>query len=83
MPDRPEAVHICPSATLAGRVTVGDETFIGMGCNIIQCLKIGSQAMIGAGAVVMEDVPDGAHGGRCSRTGRSKWAKASLEMAGI
>jgi sugar O-acyltransferase (sialic acid O-acetyltransferase NeuD family) len=54
------AVHVCPSATLAGRVRVDDETFIGLGCNIIQCLKIGSHATIGAGAVVIEDVPDGA-----------------------
>jgi UDP-perosamine 4-acetyltransferase len=53
-------VHICPRATLAGRVTVGDETFVGLGSNIIQCLKIGSHATIGAGAVVIEDVPEGA-----------------------
>ena len=54
------AVHICPSATLAGRVSVGDEAFIGLGCNIIQCLKIGSRATVGAGAVVIDDVPEGA-----------------------
>jgi acetyltransferase-like isoleucine patch superfamily enzyme len=53
-------VHICPSATLAGRVSVGDETFIGLGCNIIQCLKIGANAVVGAGAVVIQDVEDGA-----------------------
>ena len=31
-----------------------------MGCNIIQCLKIGANVMVGAGAVVIQDVADGA-----------------------
>lgn len=54
-----QAVHVCPSAALAGRVRVGDEAFLGLGCNIIQCLTIGANAVIGAGAVVIRDVPDG------------------------
>ncbi len=52
-----EAAHVCPAAHLAGRVSVGPGSFIGLGANIIQCLKIGEGATVGAGAVVLEDVP--------------------------
>jgi sugar O-acyltransferase (sialic acid O-acetyltransferase NeuD family) len=55
-----QAVHICPAAALAGRVRIGDETFVGLGSMIIQCLSVGSGAIVGAGAVVIGDVPDGA-----------------------
>jgi UDP-perosamine 4-acetyltransferase len=52
------AAHICPAAALAGRVSVGELSFIGLGCRIIQCLTIGRQCTVGAGAVVITDVPD-------------------------
>jgi UDP-perosamine 4-acetyltransferase len=52
------AAHICPAAALAGRVSVGEGAFVGLGCRVIQCLTIGRQATVGAGAVVIEDVPD-------------------------
>lgn len=52
-----QAAHVCPGAHLAGRVSVGPDSFIGLGANIIQCLKIGEGATVGAGAVVLEDVP--------------------------
>jgi UDP-perosamine 4-acetyltransferase len=55
-----QAVHVCPAAALAGRVRVGEEAFIGLGCRIIQCLTIGPQSVVGAGAVVIADVPEGA-----------------------
>lgn len=54
------AVHICPAAALAGRVQVGTLAFLGLGCRIIQCLTIGRHAVVGAGAVVIRDVPDAA-----------------------
>lgn len=50
-------VHICPGAHLAGRVRVGGGAFVGIGANVIQCLSIGEDAVIGAGAVVIHDVP--------------------------
>jgi UDP-perosamine 4-acetyltransferase len=53
-----EAVHICPMASLAGRVTVEAEAFVGMGARVIQCLTVGRRAIIGAGAVVLVDVPE-------------------------
>jgi UDP-perosamine 4-acetyltransferase len=52
-----EAVHVCPAATLAGRVQVEQLAFIGMGARIIQCLTIGARSVIGAGAVVRSDIP--------------------------
>ena len=51
-------VHICPGVALAGRVQVGEMAFLGLGCRIIQCLIVGRQATVGAGAVVIEDVPE-------------------------
>jgi len=39
---------------------VGDGTWIGAGATVIQCVKIGKNCMIGAGSVVIHDVPDGA-----------------------
>jgi UDP-perosamine 4-acetyltransferase len=50
--------HICPAAALAGRVRIGDLAFVGLGCRVIQCLTVGRQATIGAGAVVIADVPE-------------------------
>jgi UDP-perosamine 4-acetyltransferase len=55
-----EAVHICPTAALAGRVWVGSQAFLGLGCKVLPCMKIGENAIVGAGAVVIDDVPDGA-----------------------
>jgi UDP-perosamine 4-acetyltransferase len=54
-----EAAHIGPAAALAGRVSVGSGAFVGLGSRVIQCLSIGRDATVGAGAVVTRDVPDG------------------------
>ena len=51
-------VHISPSATLCGNVTVGEGTHIGAGATIIPNIKIGKWCVIGAGAVITKDVPD-------------------------
>ncbi len=45
-----QAVHVCPGAALAGRVRVGEEAFIGLGCRIIQCLTIGRTSSCGGGS---------------------------------
>ena len=55
-----QAAHICPTAALAGRVRIGAGAFIGLGAKIIQCRAVGEHATIGAGAVVIEDIPDNA-----------------------
>ena len=51
-------VHICPGVRLAGNVTVGDGTMIGIGSSVIQGVRIGARCVIGAGSVVVRDVPD-------------------------
>lgn len=56
-------VNICPGVHIAGHVTVGENTFIGIGATIAASeggpLKIGKNAVVAAGAVVLKDVPDG------------------------
>jgi sugar O-acyltransferase (sialic acid O-acetyltransferase NeuD family) len=53
-------VHLAPSATLCGCVSVGDSVFIGAGAVVLPRISIGEGAVIGAGAVVTRDVPGGA-----------------------
>ena len=50
-------VHISPNAALAGNITVKKGAHVGLGANIIQGITIGEHAMIGAGTVVLNDVP--------------------------
>lgn len=50
------AVHICPGSRLAGRVTVESGAFVGIGATVLQCLRIGYDAIVGGGAVVTCDV---------------------------
>jgi acetyltransferase EpsM len=45
-------------ASLAGNVLVGEGTQIGINATIRQGIKIGKWATIGAGAVIIKDVPD-------------------------
>lgn len=53
-----KGVHVCPGSHLAGEVTVGEYSWIGIGASIIQCLEIGSNVMIGAGSVVVNNIPN-------------------------
>lgn len=46
------AVHVCPGVRLAGHVTLESGAFIGIGSTIIQNVRIGFEAIVGAGAVV-------------------------------
>jgi len=50
------AVHICPGAKLAGRVTVESGAFIGIGATVLQGLRIGCEAVVAGGAVVINNV---------------------------
>lgn len=51
-------VHIAPGARLAGYVTVGEETLVGVGSSVKPCINIGSDCIIGAGSAVVKDIPD-------------------------
>jgi acetyltransferase-like isoleucine patch superfamily enzyme len=53
-----EAVHVSPGARLAGNVTVGDESWIGIGSCVIEGRTIGDRCIVGAGAAVISDIPD-------------------------
>jgi len=52
-------VHVCPGVNLAGDVAVGARSMIGIGVSVIQGITIGKDCLIGAGSVVIRDVPDG------------------------
>ena len=51
-------VHIGPGATLAGCITIGENSFIGTGAVILPRIKIGNNVIVGAGAVVTKNIPD-------------------------
>ena len=71
-----DGVHIGPGVHLGGRVTIGRATWVGIGAVIRDGVHIGANSIIGAGAVVLKDIPDGvvAHGvpARVSRRADAK-----------
>ncbi|MEY4505417.1 MAG: hypothetical protein RL154_1718 [Pseudomonadota bacterium] len=52
-------VHICPKAALAGNVNVRALSWIGISSCVIQGKNIGKSVIVGAGAVVINDIEDG------------------------
>ncbi|MCA9197182.1 MAG: acetyltransferase [Planctomycetales bacterium] len=52
-----ECCHIAPGSTLAGTVTLESEVFLGAGTTVIPERKIGHGAIVGAGSVVVRDIP--------------------------
>lgn len=51
-------VTIYPSVNVSGNVTIGEESEVGTGTQIIQGIKVGKETIIGAGAVVVKNLPD-------------------------
>jgi acetyltransferase-like isoleucine patch superfamily enzyme len=51
--------EICIGVSVAGACIIEDEVFIGMGAQILPGIRIGKGAIVGAGAVVIKDVPAG------------------------
>lgn len=41
-----------------GKVTIGDNTFIGMRCTILPGVDIGKNVIVGAGSVITKSIPD-------------------------
>ncbi|MEE3704819.1 UDP-N-acetylbacillosamine N-acetyltransferase [Campylobacter sp. CX2-8023-23] len=59
--------HICPGVAIAGAVSVGKRSWIGIGSSVIQGIKIKQDIIIGAGSVVVKDILEGslAYGNPC------------------
>mgnify|MGYP000882209739 CR=1 FL=1 len=54
-----DAVHICPGTHLAGDVRIGHRSWIGIGSCVVERRSIGADCLVGAGSVVVRDLPDG------------------------
>jgi acetyltransferase EpsM len=52
-------VHLCPGVRLAGCVTIGNSSMVGIGTSVIPNVKIGPSVVIGAGSVVVRNLPEG------------------------
>ncbi len=53
-----DGVHLSPGVRLAGGVRIGRGAWVGIGATIIDKLRIGAGTIIGAGGVVVRDIPD-------------------------
>ncbi len=53
-----DGAHICPGVHLGGKVSVGRATWVGIGTCVIDHRSIGNFSLIGAGSVVVKDIPD-------------------------
>lgn len=53
-----EACHIAPGSHLSGNVRVGEGSFLGTGTQVIDGMAVGAWSVLGAGAVVVRDIPD-------------------------
>lgn len=51
-------VHISPGAVLGGAVVVARGAHVGIGATVLQGRGIGERAIVGGGAVVVDDVPN-------------------------
>jgi acetyltransferase-like isoleucine patch superfamily enzyme len=60
-------VTINPSCSIAGYVSIGENTEICIGTTIIDGVNIGKNTIIGAGSLVTKDMPDNvvAYGNPC------------------
>jgi sugar O-acyltransferase (sialic acid O-acetyltransferase NeuD family) len=52
-----EGSHICPGVRVAGRVKIEPGVFVGIGATIVPNVTLGCESIIGAGSVVLDDVP--------------------------
>lgn len=50
-------VHIAPGVNLAGGVFIKEGSFIGISCSVLPNKTIGSWSVVGAGTVVIKDLP--------------------------
>lgn len=50
-------VYVSPGVDLAGKVTLEDSCYLGVGVTVMPGQRVGARAMVGAGAVVVRDIP--------------------------
>lgn len=50
-------VHVCPNSSIAGGVVIGKRSWVGIGTCIRQLINVGADVLIGAGSVVINDLP--------------------------
>jgi sugar O-acyltransferase (sialic acid O-acetyltransferase NeuD family) len=53
-----DGVHVSPNATMGGMVKIGKRTWICLGSSIANNITIGENVIVGAGSVVLRDIPD-------------------------
>ncbi|MDR2409056.1 MAG: acetyltransferase [Bacteroidales bacterium] len=51
--------HIAPGVTVSGGVHIGNGVQLGTGTSVIDGVKIGENSFIGAGSVIVNDIPSG------------------------
>jgi UDP-3-O-[3-hydroxymyristoyl] glucosamine N-acyltransferase LpxD len=51
--------EICTGTIIGGSTSIGDMTWTGLNSTLKDNIKIGNNVLIGAGAAVIKDVPDG------------------------
>ncbi|UCD51576.1 MAG: acetyltransferase [Phycisphaerales bacterium] len=54
-----DGAHLSSGVNVAGSVKIGRATWVGIGATIIDPKSVGDDCVVGAGAVVTNDVPDG------------------------
>jgi sugar O-acyltransferase (sialic acid O-acetyltransferase NeuD family) len=57
--DLSDGVHVAPGVHIGGHVKVGRASFIGIGSALRDRIRIGSEVVLGAGSVAVDDIPDG------------------------
>lgn len=50
-------VYVSPGVDLAGKVVLEDSCYLGTGATVIPGCRVGSRSVVGAGAVVVQDIP--------------------------
>jgi sugar O-acyltransferase (sialic acid O-acetyltransferase NeuD family) len=53
-----DGVHISPNAAMGGTVYIGEKTWVCVGSSIANNITIGDNSVIGAGSVIIKNVPD-------------------------
>jgi sugar O-acyltransferase (sialic acid O-acetyltransferase NeuD family) len=51
--------HVCPQATLGGKAALGRGSLLGTAAVVLPGCAVGDDCVVGAGAVVTRDLPDG------------------------